>query len=95
MSATLQNQYPMVDDVGNEEMLDTFEQVLKLHSTTAGKLPLTLVVLDEMQQYINDDNAKALRRSALGGRLLRTFRQPGSRRRDRPGSMTANPTLRS
>ena len=28
-------------------------------ATTDGKLPLTLVVLDEMQQYINDDNAKA------------------------------------
>ncbi len=36
------------------------DDVLRLQSTTTGKLPLTLVVLDEMQQYIGDDNDKAL-----------------------------------
>ena len=36
------------------------DDVLRLQSTTDGKLPLTLVVLDEMQQYIGDDNEKAL-----------------------------------
>ena len=36
------------------------EKVLRLQSTTEAKLPLTLVVLDEMQQYIGDDNDKAL-----------------------------------
>ena len=43
---------PAVDDISNDEMLDTFEEVLRLQSTADGKLPLTLVVLDEMQQYI-------------------------------------------
>ena len=38
---------------------NVFEDVLRLQSDKDGKLPLTLVVLDEMQQYINDDNAKA------------------------------------
>jgi len=57
VSAALQAQFPSVDDISNEEMLTTFEDVLRLQTTTP-KLPLTLVVLDEMQQYINDDNAK-------------------------------------
>jgi hypothetical protein len=59
VSAALRSQYPTVTDIGNDEMLDTFEDVLRLQTTTEGKLPLTLVVLDEMQQYINEDNAKA------------------------------------
>ncbi|MGH3427286.1 MAG: hypothetical protein ACRDQZ_06920, partial [Mycobacteriales bacterium] len=60
VSSALQTQFPMVDDISNDEMLDTFEDVLDLQSAASGKLPLTLVALDEMQQYINDDNAKAL-----------------------------------
>ena len=59
VSKALQNQYPTVEDISNDEMLDAFEQVLKLQSTTDGRLPLTLIVLDEMQQYINDENTKA------------------------------------
>ena len=59
ISAALQSQYPVVDDISNDEMLDAFEQVLKLESHTDGELPLALVVLDEMQQYINDENTKA------------------------------------
>jgi hypothetical protein len=60
VSTALQAQYPTVEDVSNAEMLDTFEEVLWLQSERKGKLPLTLVVLDEMQQYIGDDSAKAL-----------------------------------
>ena len=60
VSTALQAQYPTVEDVSNAEMLDTFEEVLWLQSERTGKLPLTLVVLDEMQQYIGDDSAKAL-----------------------------------
>ena len=59
ISAALQSQYPTAEDISNDEMLDVFEQVLRLQSTTEGELPLALVVLDEMQQYINDENTKA------------------------------------
>ena len=59
VSAALQAQYPIVEDISNDEMLSTFEEVLRLQSTSPGKLPLTLVVLDEMQQYINNDNKVA------------------------------------
>lgn len=51
---------PTTKDITDDEMFDVVDDVLRLQSTTAGKLPLTLVVLDEMQQYIGDDNEKAL-----------------------------------
>ena len=51
---------PTTKDVTDDEMFNVMDDVLHLQSTTPGKLPLTLVVLDEMQQYINDDNDKAL-----------------------------------
>jgi hypothetical protein len=51
---------PTTKDITLDEMFDVMDDVLRLQSTTAGKLPLTLVVLDEMQQYIGDDNHKAL-----------------------------------
>ncbi|MGD0452840.1 MAG: BREX system P-loop protein BrxC [Solirubrobacteraceae bacterium] len=51
---------PATNDISDEEMFDVLDDVLRLQSTSDGKLPLTLVVLDEMQQYIGDDNYKAL-----------------------------------
>ena len=51
---------PTTKDITDDEMFDVMDDVLRLQSTTPGKLPLTLVVLDEMQQYIGDDNEKAL-----------------------------------
>lgn len=51
---------PTTKDITDDELFDVMDDVLRLQSTTAGKLPLTLVVLDEMQQYIGDDNDKAL-----------------------------------
>jgi hypothetical protein len=51
---------PMTKDVTDDEMFDVMDSVLRLQSATPGRLPLTLVVLDEMQQYIGDDNDKAL-----------------------------------
>jgi len=51
---------PTTRDITDDEMFDVVDDVLRLQTTTEGKLPLTLVVLDEMQQYIGDDNEKAL-----------------------------------
>ena len=44
VSAALQNQFPLIEDISNDEALDTFEEILRLRSSTSGKLPLTLVV---------------------------------------------------
>ena len=51
---------PTTRDVTEDEMFNAMDAVLRLQTTTKGKLPLTLVVLDEMQQYIGDNNDKAL-----------------------------------
>jgi len=47
----LNNLYPYVQDVSNDEMLKVIRQALS-HD---GKFPLALVVLDEVQQYIGDN----------------------------------------
>ena len=51
---------PTTKDVTDEEMFDVMSDVLRLQSSSEGKLPLTLIVLDEMQQYIGEDHEKAL-----------------------------------
>ena len=93
VSVALQNQYPMVDDISNDQLLDAFEQVLKLQSTTPGKLPITLVVLDEMQQYINDDSAKALNVQDLVESCSSRFGSQVLIVATGQAALTANPTL--
>lgn len=53
---TLNNMFPNVKDVSSKEMLDAIEQAL----SRDGMLPLTLVVLDEVQQYIGPDAQRSL-----------------------------------
>jgi len=50
------NQYRPVQDVSTEEMLTAIRQAL----TREEKFPLTLVVLDEVQQYIGEDSERSL-----------------------------------
>lgn len=57
----LRTQYPPITkDITDDELFHTVEEVWRRQSTSDGKLPLTLVVLDEMQQYLGDDGSKAL-----------------------------------
>ncbi len=71
---TLNNLYPHVQDVSNDEMLNAIRQML----TKDGKLPLTLVVLDEVQQYIGESSERSLNVQEvvescgknIGGKLL-------------------------
>jgi hypothetical protein len=51
----LRAQYKIVADVTNDEMVTAIMDTLAVD----GELPLTLVVLDEVQQYIGDDVKKA------------------------------------
>ncbi|MGZ0080043.1 BREX system P-loop protein BrxC [Methylomonas sp. YC3] len=48
--------YPNVSDVTSDEMLKAIKQAL----TKEGKFPLTLVVLDEVQQYIGEDSQRSI-----------------------------------
>ncbi len=51
----LREQFPLVTDISNEEMLNVLGDVLALQSNTPGKIPCTLLVLDEVQQFIGDN----------------------------------------
>ncbi|MCT8982653.1 BREX system P-loop protein BrxC [Shewanella algae] len=51
----LRAQYKIVDDVSNTEMVQAIVDAL----APDGEMPLTLIVLDEVQQYIADDPDKA------------------------------------
>lgn len=51
----LKAQFPQVQDVSNEQMVGAITEAL----SDGGSFPLTLVVLDEVQQYIGNDVEKA------------------------------------
>lgn len=51
----LARQFVMKTELSSEEFLSTVEDVLRMQSTTKGKLPLTLLVFDEMQQFLAGD----------------------------------------
>jgi hypothetical protein len=53
---TLNNLYPYVQDVSSDDMLKALRQAL----TKDDKFPLTLVVLDEIQQYIGEDSQRSI-----------------------------------
>jgi hypothetical protein len=93
VSTTLQNQFPTVDDISNDEMLDIFGRVLELQSNGTKKLPLTLVVLDEMQQYINDENSKALNVQELVEACSSRFGSKVLVVATGQSALSANPTL--
>ncbi|HOS29006.1 MAG TPA: BREX system P-loop protein BrxC [Deltaproteobacteria bacterium] len=48
--------YPTVQDISSDEMVHAIRQAL----THEGKFPLTLVVLDEVQQYIGEDSQRSM-----------------------------------
>ena len=51
MSKVLRAQFPEVKDITNDEMVDAVMDALERN----GQLPLTLIVLDEVQQYVGGD----------------------------------------
>lgn len=53
---TLRNQFPSGKDVSNDEMLQAINQCL----TRDGKFPLTLIILDEVQQYIGTSAERSI-----------------------------------
>lgn len=52
---TLNNLYPFVQDITNDQMVKAFRQCL----TQDNKFPLTLVVLDEVQQFIDESGERS------------------------------------
>ncbi|MGM7448396.1 BREX system P-loop protein BrxC [Idiomarina sp. ST20R2A10] len=76
MRQLLKEQYPHVSDVTNTQMVNAIQESLSVD----GKCPLTVIVLDEVQQYIGSDTEKSYsiqevvetccKASALRGRIL-------------------------
>ncbi len=56
ISKSLAQQFPNVKDITIDEMLAAMREAL----TAKGQLPCTLVVLDEVQQFIGDDSDRSL-----------------------------------
>lgn len=56
MMDALQNTYPNVQDVSNQEMIAVMRQAISKEN----KLPLTLIVLDEVQQFIGTSGERAI-----------------------------------
>ena len=93
VSTALQKQFPSVDDISRADMTDTFKEVLRLQSSTKGRLPLTLVVLDEMQQHISDDNEKAEKVQYIAEDCSAEFGSNVLIVATGQAALTANPTL--
>ena len=74
----LRAQYPNRDDISDEDLFRAMEDVLELHSTALGKLPCTLLIFDELQQFIGEDSLRTSQvqnvveacSSRFGSRLL-------------------------
>ncbi|WP_085318435.1 BREX system P-loop protein BrxC [Derxia lacustris] len=65
----LESQFPQVTDVTSEQMTAAIEAALAVD----GKFPLTLVVLDEVQQYIGADAEKAFQVQEVTETLSKHF----------------------
>ena len=56
----LREEFPNVSDVSDYELQTSIQEVLSLQSTTENKIPLTLLILDEVQQFIGNDPERTL-----------------------------------
>lgn len=73
-SEVLENLYPNVSDISNDEMLRAIKQALSVD----GEFPLTLIVLDEIQQFIGGNSQRSIEVQEIvetccknfGGKLL-------------------------
>lgn len=65
----LKEQFPQVLDVTSEQMISAIEDALDID----GQFPLTLVVLDEVQQYIGADAEKAFQVQEVTETLSKHF----------------------
>ncbi len=68
-SKLLKEQFPQVTDISSEQMVTAIEAALSVDGT----FPLTLVVLDEVQQYIGFDAERAFQVQELTETLCKHF----------------------
>lgn len=65
----LKEQFPQVADISSDELIRSIEAAL----THDGKFPLTLIVLDEVQQYIGNDAERAFQVQEVTETLTKHF----------------------
>lgn len=65
----LKSQFPEVTDITSDQLVDTIDAALAVD----GKFPLTLIVLDEVQQYIGADAEKAFQVQEVTETLSKHF----------------------
>jgi len=53
---TLNNRYPFVQDISSDDMIKAIKQAL----TKDGKFPLSIIVLDEVQQFIGESSERSI-----------------------------------
>ena len=71
---SLNNMFPFVNDISNDEMIEALKSAL----SKDGKFPLTLVVLDEVQQFIGNNSDRSIEvqeviescTKSIGGKLM-------------------------
>ena len=68
--ALLKAQYPQVTDITSDQLIVAITQAL---SNAENKFPLTLIVLDEVQQYIGSDVQKAFQVQEITETLCKHF----------------------
>jgi hypothetical protein len=74
----LRAQYPTIASATDEEALSIVRRLLRLQSPDRQSIPLTLIVIDELQQYVGDSSERSLQvqnlveacSSRFEGRLL-------------------------
>lgn len=69
----LKEQFPNRSDIDEGELVAAMRDVLELQSSVAGRTPLTLIVLDELQQFIGEDSQKTLDVDALAQAVSQEF----------------------
>lgn len=65
----IKEQFPQVTDISSDELIRSIESTLSLD----GKFPLTLIVLDEVQQYIGTDAERAFQVQEVTETLTKHF----------------------
>ncbi len=68
--ALLKAQFPQVADISNDQLIAAITDALSMN----GRFPLTLIVLDEVQQYIGSDTQKAYLVQEVTETLCKHFR---------------------
>ena len=71
--ALLKEQFPNRTDIAEDELVTTMRDVVELMSSFTGRMPLTLIVLDELQQFIGEDSQKTLDVDALAQAVSQEF----------------------